>query len=275
MSTKPNVTIEVITPAMAKEWLEKNNKNNRRISPNRVKALVKTMKNEKFILSPDAIAFDGNGRLTNGQHRLTACIEANEPIECMVLRNVVKESFMVTDIGLQKRGQHALETSGYVSAQLLAGVCRMVHCAEETGVKWAWHGGIRSVTPNEIVDIAQRYPKLVEICNKSKELSGREKINCPASVIAYALWVSHEAKQYHEMLDFLTRVSLGAGLTVMSPELALQRRLNKFDGFHGRTVNNEQCALILKAFIAKQKKEKVERLQWQEKEAFPTLTEAA
>ena len=78
---------KVITPDMAKEWLEKNVKN-RRLNMFRVDVLVKDMKDGKFTLSPSPICFDHDGYLIDGQHRLSACVLANVPIVSVVAYDV-------------------------------------------------------------------------------------------------------------------------------------------------------------------------------------------
>jgi hypothetical protein len=105
---EPTITIEVITPAKAADYL-KQNKNNRNIRLKNVQTLAKDMKEGRWVLTTDGIGFDTEGRLINGQHRLTACIEANIPFICAVFRNMPTMSFKATDNGLGRTASDAIK----------------------------------------------------------------------------------------------------------------------------------------------------------------------
>ncbi len=65
-----------VTPAQAREWL-KHNTRNRLLSPTTVAGYVDEMKSGRWRLVGDAITFNTQGELINGQHRLTAVVESN------------------------------------------------------------------------------------------------------------------------------------------------------------------------------------------------------
>ena len=63
-----------ITPEIAREMLKKNT-NNRPLSKRTLSRYVQLMKNGEWGITTDAIGFDVNGRLINGQHRLNEVVE--------------------------------------------------------------------------------------------------------------------------------------------------------------------------------------------------------
>lgn len=71
-----SMTITIVTPDIAKQWL-KQNTNNRKIKEAVVDAYAKDMLNGKWTINNDSITFDKNGILTNGQHRLMAVIKSS------------------------------------------------------------------------------------------------------------------------------------------------------------------------------------------------------
>lgn len=81
------INIYDITPAEAARWLKKN-KNNRPIRKERVHAYAADMKHGNWNLNTDPISFDSDGNLLNGQHRLSAVIEADATIQMLVAKNV-------------------------------------------------------------------------------------------------------------------------------------------------------------------------------------------
>lgn len=98
----PEVCIESITPEKASAYLAQNFDNNRSKSKGWVKELVKEMKNDLFHLSVDAIGFDTDGRLINGQHRLTAIIESGKTQQFIVARNLRAETAQLIDVGKKR-----------------------------------------------------------------------------------------------------------------------------------------------------------------------------
>jgi len=78
-------TLEVISPTKAHEWMERNTIN-RQIRSGRVSAYARDMKSESWVLTHQCIAFNANGDLIDGQHRLMAIMESNMSIMMYVAR---------------------------------------------------------------------------------------------------------------------------------------------------------------------------------------------
>lgn len=72
-----------VTPAMAEKWL-KNYRNVRPISWGQVAAFANDMRSGNWRLTHQGIAFDENGNLVDGGHRLHAIIQANMEILMVV-----------------------------------------------------------------------------------------------------------------------------------------------------------------------------------------------
>jgi hypothetical protein len=78
---------ETITPEVAKEYLATND-GNRRLSMRIAGQLASEIREGRWQLTHQGIAFDENGVLIDGQHRLTAIVLAGVPAEMMVARGV-------------------------------------------------------------------------------------------------------------------------------------------------------------------------------------------
>lgn len=90
---------ETITPDKAQEWLDEHNYGNRPISDSKVAMYARDIIHGDWFLTHECIAFDENGRLTNGQHRLKAIIKANKAVEFYVCRGEPAEAAMFIDQG--------------------------------------------------------------------------------------------------------------------------------------------------------------------------------
>lgn len=86
----------VITPDMAKEFLERN-KGNRRLYDAVIAKYARDMTHSAWYLSPNAIGFDENDRLIDGQHRLKACIMADIPFRSYIVYGLPPESQGIID----------------------------------------------------------------------------------------------------------------------------------------------------------------------------------
>lgn len=116
-----NVVMQV-TPEMALKWLE-GNTHNRPISQAHVDRLAGDIIAGRWRLTHQGIAFDTEGLLADGQHRLWAVVEAGIPVMMRVFFNEPPENRQVLDSGERRSNLDILtltEQVGEVSAQHLA-----------------------------------------------------------------------------------------------------------------------------------------------------------
>lgn len=147
-----SVQIEKVTPEEASEYLEQNERN-RPLSEGNVKRFAELMGEGRWFLTQDAIAFDYDGYLINGQNRLHAVIECGSPQYFLVMRGLHPESFQVMDYGKKRSASDALAVRGYTNFKSLAAVGRLL---------WQYENGTLSNTrPKcenmDIVDLVDRH----------------------------------------------------------------------------------------------------------------------
>ena len=121
------IIIEIITPEMAKAYLLRN-KSNRKVSRQHVARLARCMKAGKFRLTHQGIAFDEDGNMIDGQHRLLAIIESGCSIQMSVARGVKPEDKLLIDIQSRPRSySDALSIErGTDSIKQLVAACRLL-----------------------------------------------------------------------------------------------------------------------------------------------------
>ena len=125
-----NQVIE-ITPATATRWLDAN-EGNRRLDWNYIAQLARDMKAGQFACTHQGIAFDTQGRLIDGQHRLWAILEAEIPVRMRVFYNEAPESTIHID------GNHPRRAADRMTLGRSLGTVR----AEELATLRAMLGGI-------------------------------------------------------------------------------------------------------------------------------------
>jgi hypothetical protein len=93
---KPISVVETITPDTARRYLASST-GNRPLRASKIESLSERLRSGKWQIGDQAITFDVNGRLINGHHRLTACIEAGISFQSFVTRGLPPESYFIID----------------------------------------------------------------------------------------------------------------------------------------------------------------------------------
>lgn len=108
---------ELITPEIAKEYLTKVDPTlkNRPINKRYVDLYARDMKAGKWRITHQGIAFDKDGFLRDGQHRLNAIIKSNTPVIMVVSRGLEDNSYIGIDSGLKRNTKDILTLSGAYS----------------------------------------------------------------------------------------------------------------------------------------------------------------
>ena len=110
--SKLSVRIEAIDKQLAEKYLKKNFNSNRMLKKGTLEDLVRDIKNNNFHLGWDCIAFNEQGELVNGQHRLNAIAIANTTCDFLVLRNVRHDTITNFDQGNKRSQSDRITVSG-------------------------------------------------------------------------------------------------------------------------------------------------------------------
>lgn len=156
---KNDLVTEVVTvsPGMAKAWLDRNT-GNRRLKATLVNRLADEMRRGSWKMTGEAIKFATDGRLLDGQHRLTACVKADVPFRTLVIYRIDGDAQNVMDCGMPRLGRDVLDLNGVVNPNHVAVALRLLvnHAKRRTH----YSGGDSSVSNSEIAAAYWRHPKL-------------------------------------------------------------------------------------------------------------------
>jgi hypothetical protein len=166
-----DLTLETITPEMAKAWLELNIPN-RSLTRTTVLSYARDMKAGRWQVSADPIRFNVEGKLFDGQHRLAAAIEAGVPFTSLVARGLPVDTVDVIDSGRMRKASDMLAIRGYTNAFALAAAARWL-LVMRLGLP-SQTGNVLTLRPshNEIMDIVMRHPDLAESASKAVGVKG-------------------------------------------------------------------------------------------------------
>lgn len=114
-----------ITPDRAAELL-KDRDFNRSLNQNWVTTLSRDMKSGRWELTPQGIILAEDGRLLDGQHRMSAVVRAGIPVKFWVTEGAPIEIFKHLDTGRPRSMYDRLKISGYADPSQLAAISRKV-----------------------------------------------------------------------------------------------------------------------------------------------------
>lgn len=178
----------VVTPEMAAEWIRSNLPENRRVSKALVARFKRDMLAGNWRFTHQGIAFDRDGRLVDGQHRLLAIIESGVSAKMMVTVGVPQDAMVGIDTGKSRRDVDVLYIDGHpwVSKDHIA-IARMVH---GNGVP------ATNLSPQELLGIVQTHREAIEFSMLCRRTIHRGIGSAPVrAAIASAF--------YHENQDVL------------------------------------------------------------------------
>lgn len=97
-----DLSFEVVTPLKASKYLEMNFDGNRSIRKSATVRYSETMKKNQWRDFATMLVFDSTGKLIDGQHRLSAQIDAGKTIGYVVLRGLDQDDYSVIDSGVRR-----------------------------------------------------------------------------------------------------------------------------------------------------------------------------
>lgn len=106
-----DVSIELVTPQIAKQYLG-SNRSNRKLRTAVVRKYADDMKSGKWTQCPMPVAFYVDGDVADGQHRLSAVIESGIPQQFIVMRGLTREAGLNIDTNLTRSIVDAVKISG-------------------------------------------------------------------------------------------------------------------------------------------------------------------
>lgn len=192
MKLPPQSGTYTITPRQAESWLERNPEHNRTMSQSKVAAFELAMREGRFRLTHQGIAFDKNGRLLDGQKRLQAIVNTGLPQRMRIFINEDPDNFAFIDTG---QGRTAQQFVGGSYKVIRSSAARILLQAE-----FETFGGV--AVPMELVlTMAEDWePELSEYAPIVKRVS-RETPMPPSVLLAVVVQLSPDRNEYGGSLD--------------------------------------------------------------------------
>lgn len=193
-----------VTPEMAKKFLEKNTLN-RRVKDNALHRLIMQMRLRQYRITHQGLAFDVNGTLADGQHRLRAIIASNTGVWLLVTYNLSVHARAAIDSGALRTvaDNYAMVGYGRLSNRTIAAITVAL------GGRLSWSGHWASANrlgPDQLHDISTEWQvELAEI----HPFSNLAACNSVVLGVALRAMLSHGARGIEKVRGFLEAIKTG------------------------------------------------------------------
>tara|TARA_R100000700_G_scaffold24437_1_gene31353 strand:+ start:373 stop:1230 length:858 start_codon:yes stop_codon:yes gene_type:complete len=238
---QPSFSIEEISPDYARQILNNKNNSNRTIRKPNVARLVTAIENGEWQITNQGIAFDSNGNLLDGQHRLEAIIKTGKTLKIMVARNMKPAIFNAVDVGAARSAGDILYIAGCSnSSKIAAGIKVYIFYKKYPSGNWS------NITRPSHLQVLEVYKKEEETWS---EINRRVSIfykkfhflNLSVSIPLYKLLLE---KGYKEQVIniFFNQFSEGSNLDIDNPMLSLRNQMMQ-KAFRNRGSSNQRYLL--------------------------------
>ena len=245
--TKPKFEVHDITPEMAKTILTYRNKNNRKYRYNQLAKLSDAIEKGEWKVTNQGLAFDKEGNLIDGQHRLAAVLQTRKTVPMMVATNMPADIFNVVDSGCKRTTGDALDILGSENGLVVSGAIKIFICYQKFP-EASWSGtAIVQPTAIEITDIyKQRSDEIEALLSVIKTKHKRFKCFAPSLGLALYMLLLDSGWSDVQIWEFWDAVTLGANLSSDSVILSFRNQLS--DPFFRKRHYGTQ-RYMLNAFI--------------------------
>lgn len=253
-----------VTLDIALAMLEKN-ENNRPVRHAKVAQFSKMLRNGQFKWTHQGIAFDFNGKLFDGQHRLEAIVATGYTANMQVTFGCDPDTFQYVDYGTSRTAADLMYIHGDKYASLRATIAKKNYMIE-TGAK-------ETKPPQGTFEYALTMPQdlLDESCKWG--MKGAKITSQSAVGIAYYYIATH-TKHLELMDEFWNKFVTGTELKSRDPilqvrELLLQRP--DFGARSGGDLATKEAAAIVQAWNRWILKKSLGRVKWEHTTSLPEV----
>jgi hypothetical protein len=224
---KPTAAVrwELIEPkyaaAILKDW---NYGDNRRLREGHVAFLQRQLLGGHWLPNGETLIFDTTKHLLDGQHRLSAIVQARKSAWCLVVRGVPTEAYTTLDIGNNRSVGSTLGNMGYKNANVLAAICRFQNAWEMNREKYLSESkNMPRLSPDELAMIAETYSDLQFCASWVAGAGGIRKLG-NGSLFGHLLFLLRQANE-EKAMAFADAFNLGTNLGQRNPILVLRDTL--------------------------------------------------
>lgn len=233
-----------ISPSLAAKYLE-HNINNRSVSKGYVSFLAKIMLSGEYSVNHQGIAFDEDGNLVDGQHRLHAIVKSGVTVSMLVTSDLSKKAVRDIDSGRKRRYWDNQKMLGDNMHPLLPSVARTMFITKSLS---------QHAIPNAILDdVVKKYRPALdfamgEFFGVTSDASAQLRVASVIAVVARAYYSADFSRLREFVKVFMTGVVKDEGDTAAT-KLRDYRLIRGLQGANERTELYKKTENALHSFL--------------------------
>ena len=263
-----------VTPKKAAEYLKSNWKN-RTLRPAHISNIACDIKEGRWELNGEALKFDIDGNMIDGQHRCLAILEADTAVETLIVTGLPRKVQRSLGGAIGRNFADELTMRGVSYASVASAAARTCAVFDRFG---HWEG--KFVREISITDQGAAFDRhedgIMAACKFIVRLYNANKGGhfLPTQSMMSGLLI-HFRRHDDAVADwFVERCYTGAGLEEDAPAFRLRRMFNPRD-IHRRLGHQMRYAVTIKAFNLTCEGRPIQKLTWRRtgpvQEPFPRI----
>jgi hypothetical protein len=232
-----------ISPALAEEYLAKNT-HNRPVNKEHVKALAKAMREGRWQVTHQGIAFSEDLVLLDGQHRLLAIIESGVTVRMQVTMGMAKNALFGIDQNKVRTVAQNLGLMGHTYSKIVTAWSNVVKSLLTGGSERTW----------TTEDVKQIYAENYESIDRATVIHATPIRNGPVGAAYLIASPAHRDKVHEFFVKFLG----GEGLVSGDPAYAA----HKYYFCSPKRASDARWEVSAKLLRCAQAAVENERLEW-------------
>jgi hypothetical protein len=264
----PTPKLVRITPKLAEQLLNSNHLN-RPLRSGRVEQYAEDMRKGRWKMNGETMKFTIDGDILDGQHRLFAIIEADTPIDMLVVEGLDPDVMPTIDTGAPRTLGDVLAINGGKNVIITASVLRWLWWYPKRKSYSSGPSHIR-ITNQVLFDTLPKNDDVAERVSEVMSTRNARKL-MPASILAFVYTMARRVDNAAGTAWFaLLETPLGID-EGKHPVLQLRDRLQDNRAAKAKLQALELCALAIKSYNQFATGKRTATLTWRRTEDFPTF----
>ena len=260
--------LRLITKSIAEQML-KRNFNNRRITDSHVEFLSQQMIKGQWLFDGQPIRFTTDGRLLDGQHRLSAVVKSDTSQQFLIVTGIESNAFKVMDTGRVRNAGDVLSIEGVSSYTNVAATIKSI-LNHKSGLN-SKGGESHKTTNTDILNFFNDNKSIEQMVVDNTKLYISFNRVLPLSIISSMMFLMNEKNAVYSE-SFWKKVCNGTGLEDGSPIKALRDKLINDKLSKTKMTIRDKRAVIIKAWNFYRLDKKIKLLKFDsDREKFPLI----
>lgn len=238
-----------VTPEIARQMLARNSAN-RPLRRSYVSTLAHAIRRGDWMLNGESIKFSQTGALLDGQHRLSAVIEAQKSVKVVVVYGLANDAFITIDMNRRRTAADALAIAGVPNEKLMAAAIRLILILSNNPVQFR-----QTFTPSEVKEWCDAYQDELHQWLTLARMVSKTNLLDPSIVIGLSYYF--HAKDPEAVRPFFARIADGMGLEHDDPIFALRELLAKNATSVSKLPRHFIVATVIKAWNMRRSSDRV------------------